>query len=618
MQRSATLFSFAILILSSSVALAQGSFGRTEGRGALQQLDRVSPGQTDPGSLVEQHNIAGLAISDLGKIRTDKAGEVVAAVVPPGKKAACPAGRLLVGLDKIKEPKDGVVVGRNLLNLDGTTIRAKVTGYANTGIVDGKTTVIRRVKSNDQDLGVLPNGDVIYVRMGQTRAPLPSKPSWFDYAYKIIDGEPLWGPGARSELLIFRSEDCGGSFHLVSTIDSAKLLNGLAGFQLWDGGLPQRRCDGCPVRLRDGRAVWQMAGTDGPTLKIDPNSGAALLSVGIFGYLRPEGASGFTLSEEPIRRTIILRSVNRGDTWPRTVVLAFSAWRQEMIPIGAGELAIGAGRSFRRMRINNVAADGLTPLESDIVTVPGPPVVWTGFEGDLAGNHFDGLRGQTMSTRLPGGESALLLIRDTADGSDGGPKGYRAYSYDWTDPGYFLEYVPPIAPEREGRSNFIYNPVLVDAGDGPILAYWYDVTTDNQDPNRPQWAKIKGRLFFGRQEFTPDFTIRSLFDVTKDRFYGHYQMAGGFHTATPSGDRRTTFFPVWIEPDGDVRFAKVEYFVPGDRLGRAPGRVAGTRLGRVSAQNRIQAVPTRDRAVPLLEREEHVRNENRLELEGPR
>lgn len=89
------------------------------------------------------------------------------------------------------------------------------------------------------------------------------------------------------------------------------------------------------------------------------------------------------------------------------------------------------------------------------------------------------------------------MIRDTADGSSGGPKGYRAYSYDWSDPGYFLEYIPAIAPEREGRSNFIHNPVLVDAGDGPILAYWYDVTTDNQDPDRHQWAKIKGRLFFG-------------------------------------------------------------------------------------------------------------------------
>ncbi len=102
----------------------------------------------------------------------------------------------------------------------------------------------------------------------------------------------------------------------------------------------------------------------------------------------------------------------------------------------------------------------------------------------------------------------------------------------------------------------------------------------------------------GRHEFTPDFTIRSLFPVTADQFFGHYHVAGGYHTVSSLGDRRTTFFPVWIEPDGDVHFAKVEYFVPGNQR---PGAI------------RVPEIVTTNRDVPLQERERHVREENALE-----
>lgn len=59
----------------------------------------------------------------------------------------------------------------------------------------------------------------LYIRMGQTKRALLSKPIWFDSAYKLVAGQAAWGPGARSAMLIWRSTDGGENFKFRSMID---------------------------------------------------------------------------------------------------------------------------------------------------------------------------------------------------------------------------------------------------------------------------------------------------------------------------------------------------------------------------------------------------------------
>ncbi len=137
-------------------------------------------------------------------------GEVQSTVVPPGKNAACPDGKLLISNDHAKNPAE---ISRFNLNNPGKpskTIPQEPPGFGN----------YRRILSNDHDIVTLPNGDVLLLKMGQTKAPLHPEPAWFDAAYKIRDikdddgnvvGTQFWGPGARSEILVWRSQDCGHS-----------------------------------------------------------------------------------------------------------------------------------------------------------------------------------------------------------------------------------------------------------------------------------------------------------------------------------------------------------------------------------------------------------------------
>ncbi len=158
----------------------------------------------------------------------------------------------------------------------------------------------RRILSNDHDLVAQPNGDVLLIKMGQTRQRLNPKPAWFDYAYKVDAQNPAntWGPGARSELMVWRLQDCGKSFTFVSALDTAMLDDGHGTLQDFSGGLPQNS----PSNVAPGspeQPVYQMGGTDGIMARVDHATGRVYLSVQLVGNLPATGRS-FTLSETKI------------------------------------------------------------------------------------------------------------------------------------------------------------------------------------------------------------------------------------------------------------------------------------------------------------------------------
>jgi len=143
------------------------------------------------------------------------AGEVQSTVVPPGTKLECPQGRLVISDDSEKNP--GGIRGFDLDNLNGPGTSATIDSLPSPG---------QRIQSNDHDVVSFLNGDILYLRMGQAKTPLDPKPVWFDHAYKLGDSNPPWGPGARSVIFVWRSEDCGKTFSFRSSIDTALIDDG--------------------------------------------------------------------------------------------------------------------------------------------------------------------------------------------------------------------------------------------------------------------------------------------------------------------------------------------------------------------------------------------------------
>jgi hypothetical protein len=165
-------------------------------------------------------------------------------------------------------------------------------------------------------------------------------------------------------------------------------------------------------------------------------------------------------------------------------------------------------------------------------------------------NSFDG----AILTRSPSSQDLLLAFADTIDGGKGdGFKLFRSH-----EAGFWFQF-PDIAPQSPDPDNFILHTTAIDPGSGPIFFYWYDVNSVTKA------ATIRGRLVTKDDESTFDFGIsrgrgatRS-FGVSVDpRWYGDYHTAGGYRQYQYTYH----YYPVWVEPDGKVHFAHVEFTMP--------------------------------------------------------
>lgn len=523
---------------------------------------------------------AGITVADAIRIKNFDAGEVQSTVVPPGKKRECPAGRLLISSDYEKNPAKVA-----LLDLDNL-------GGVPQFVVPPKPLyweVGRRIKSNDHDLIVLPNGDVLLLKMGQSRLGLDPKPIWFDFAYKLSFEDDIlteaWGPGARSEILVWRSEDCGVSFEFVSAIDTAVVDDDYGTASDGSGGLPQRLGEDPPfvfLPTNPDQPVWQMGGTDGPLTRVDPATGRVFVTIGLVGQrplsLAPEPFS-FFLSKTPLDRTVVMMSFDRGETWERAAVLPLKAWRLDVVPRSNNTLAFAdsgwdghEGHAF--VYPDRPIGFGLLPLaDSPVFVAPEKNGEW-GWnelpwdhpllykkkeEQDRVNTMKVNVHAQTILTRSPSSQRLVLAYPDTI-GEEG--DGYRLYAYDGQS-----SWLPfqPVAPAQADPANFVLHLTAVDPGQGPIAFYWYDADTDSRR------VGIRGRLITDDNKETLDFVVSRRdggdeydFNVLKEaRFYGDYHTSGAYVVDLSPGHDRSRgtyhYYPVWIEPDGDVRVAHVMF-----------------------------------------------------------
>ncbi len=488
------------------------------------------------------------------------AGEVTSTVVPPGKKGECPAGRLLISNDNAKNP--GLIWRTDLNNLSSgmTTIPEPLPAIQ---LADGRPD--REIASNDHDLVALPNGDVVLAKLGRARTPLSPQPAWFDHAYKLTDGS-AWGPGARSVVYVWRSEDCGETFELRSTIDTASLNDGWGTATDGSAGMPQlpnRR-----IALGDGeyQVVYQMGGTDGPLLAVEPRTGILRYTLGVVGHV-PEAATDkpFALTAKGIHRSVVVTSTDNGDTWHHAMNLDYHGWRQELPFLTDRYWRVFRSPDGDETRVNVLAERPEHLQRGDawdrvVLTAPEPqaPFGWDRrFDNSrpLAGFIGTNVPHQPILVRSPESDRVILLYADTIRNHEERSvgDGYRAYVFHY---GQWFE-MPPIVPKNSHPDSLILHPTLIDAGQGPLLVYWYDFDAASST------AEIRGRLLTSNFSWRGDFGISDSFSLTQRDWYGDYHTAGGIRLPQPTPEGyEYEFYPVWVQPGGKTHFARVSYAPP--------------------------------------------------------
>lgn len=551
---------------------------------------------------------AGVVIGSRGTNRLGGGGgELQSTVVPPGKKSACPKGRLLISDDTAKNP--GKVYTFDLGAPDNPP-----SGVTPEALPDLNN---QRVLSNDHDLVSLANGDVLLIKMGQSKGRLKPKPAWFDHTYKLTGCDAdtgqcsgAWGPGARSVIFVWRSEDCGNSFSLRSSIDTAKVNDGWGTRSDGSGGLPQKLrgfANGLTTSPGSSQQpAWQMGGTDGPFAKVDHASGRVFYSLKIAGRKPDKTAPNFSLSNARLGRSVVMMSEDRGDTWQEATTLPYSNWRIPVAPQGNNRLAFVHGRDRSKCTAaNNYRCyihyqidigsnlDPSSATDEGEVRLFSAPADWS--EGGVGKKESDRtliVKGKTTNinaniyrhkllTRNPDAKGSLMVFTQEISGGRG--FGYGMYSI---VPEGFYTGMPQIAPALQNPASFILHPTAIDIGSGPILFYWYDVNGNNGK------MQVRGRLVTGARDYTVDFSISGPFDTPgSPMWFGDYHTAGGFQRPPRlkirrSGGSRLTrkgadaprsydYFPVWKQSDGNIHFARVSYTEPDQSAANGHNRLKG-------------------------------------------
>ena len=538
--------------------------GRTALAGvAVASMTFLIPGGKAAGRQVREADPYGVTVSDSGSI-DGNASEVQSTVVPPNTNRMCPQGRLLISNDAVTTPAEVA-----LLDLD--TLGPSPTYSTFDGPNDLGTT--RDLKSSDHDLIALPDGVVLLLKMGRTKAMLNPKPAWFDLTYKISkDGDLVFGPGARSEIFVWRSIDCGQTFTFVSGIDTAALDDGYGTSTDGSGGLPQWADRVWPY--------WQMGGTDGPLARVDPATGRVFVTMGLVGF-KPESTMPFWLSDKPLNRTIVMMSSDKGSTWERASLKYFNGWRVDVVPRPNDNLAVAhVGKSASESwtfvdpfnQIGFIPLVG-TPALSYVAPTQQPPGGWdqsycshkllyTG-SCDVDGKSIGiNLMDRAILTRSPGSKNLLLSYTDTLDFGKG--DGFRMFLHQGGTSTWL--HLPPIAPKVADADNYLIHVTPIDVGRGPVFFYWYDVNTATSE------VAIRGRLQVEDDKTTASFGVSRTggapvsFSVAgMKRSYGDYHTAGGYYRADSSQPWAQTtyhYYPVWVEPDGKIHFAHVQFMRP--------------------------------------------------------
>jgi hypothetical protein len=469
-------------------------------------------------------------------------GEFGSVVVPPGKKTNCPNGRILATVTNVSPPTTGAVVGRDLNGSANQAIQATFEA----GVLTDTTNYVASY-SVDNDLVMLQSGNVVFVHALHIRAPLSSKPAWWDLGWKGSS----FGPGARRGEIIWRSTDCGETFQYMSFIDPATTEDGSCAYP----------------KLKKG--VIGLGGTDGQLAQVDADNDAIYLTAQCVGNLPDTSQPGFVPSSTFLAKTQVLVSMNEGAAWNSLGFISPASWRYKIVALTANKVALVPSGS-NAILFATKAPNGKLQLDPKAWTTPtsGGLEMSTFY---LNPNIFDISKdghppvvpikdftwADTILFKLPSKSKLAIAFVSTIPNPELQPKkltwskthGYRLFFFNVTSNTYAQ--ADPILPTWRSINSFLVHLTAIDTGGGTLL-YWYDVNAKTKK------ATVRARLVFSEDLYSDDFDISSFDMGTVPYFYGDYMTAGAFVSSGPAlGITRYDFFPMWTQPDFSLRFSRV-------------------------------------------------------------
>jgi hypothetical protein len=519
----------------------------------------------------------GLSISTVMTLNMG-AGEVQSTVVRPGLKAECPNGRFLASSDRAlrradaKPIENGAVMGRDLDKSSGPVVSATF---------ESPPFVGDRYHTNDHDLVVLANGDVLLVDTTASRKDMNPKPAWWNYAYRYSEKTgKAFGPGARSSMLIYHSSDCGQTFDFRAEVDSAMELDGSCANPQFAHGLPTTTGPGTPEN-----PVFDMGGTDGPLTRLDVKTGVLYMSHQCAGYKPQAGTASesFSLSNSKMNKSLILASYNSGIGWATLGFSPWARWRSNIVPLSANKLIFGLRDGVYVGQQMNSGQWQFDPILLLVANYEDPNDIKTEINdvkdkyGEIVSTNVPDPR---ALTRVPGSLTKVLAAMPAT--MDQGPDqghGYRLFVYD-TESHQRYE-LDPVMPKSNSLNAFLLHLTAIDIGEGPVFLYWTDIDMNTQS------ATIRGRLVLSDIHSTSDFQVSRTvsskevylpnwihsWPVNTGYWYGDYQTGWGYREPTPKrvGQQEPAiklppnlmppdqyhFYPVWPEPGNKVKYARV-------------------------------------------------------------
>ena len=479
-------------------------------------------------------------------------GESQSCILRPGANPASPAGRFFVTNDDKRPPLVGSALGpvfsQSLDSTDNTLLQAAFDAPPN-----GADYVFG---TNDHDLLALNDGSILYVTGAFTKRPLSPKPAWFDVTYR-----GNFGPGARSNVMVWRSKDAGKTFQYVGEMDPAQVDDGSYAYPQWP-----RDASGKPVALTTPpgspqKPVYDMGGSDGQVTRYDARTDTLYLSFGGVGYL-PDTTkkTSFTLSYNGLGKTLVLASTNQGETWTKQGDLGGFSWRFGIAPQPSGPPIFAQG--YSTLFVPNTSFSKVEQLSTG--AAPGWPTFGsnpaiTPLSAKDIGLVYVNIWAHQIVGRMPGGRGVFLTYPETITDDKGvASHGYRLFFFDRKRQ-EFTE-LDPILPKKHGTDQFAMHLVAIDSGDGPVLLYWMDVNAAKRT------ATIRGRVLLDESTSYKDVALSQkegkpyAVDLTARTWYGDYWTAGGFSAASrtlPRDQKSYFFYPMWVEQGGKITYTKV-------------------------------------------------------------
>jgi hypothetical protein len=320
-------------------------------------------------------------------------------VIPPNENSACPAGRILVDNDYtiLGAVESGMTNGPITIGHDFDTASTQTfpATFDAPWPSDPLKAPYRFHAQQDHQYVLVPGGRVLLFDVGQNDDPKhhvypAGGPDWGPYAFKMgLDGHPIY-KNDHTIIYVWRSDDCGQTFHWINEIDPGTDVNIPLGVRIpnaqpgpggprrgpivpaapgdgdcampqwqpatWyaaaDGSLNQKDSNGKALLDSNGKLIpntattpnttwagYYIGGTDGPSAWYDPRTGSIYVHYQCVGddYKAISGQA-FGLGGR-LNRNRVYVSQDLGAHWYAAGQYSPAFWRGSFAPFGKDRLA---------------------------------------------------------------------------------------------------------------------------------------------------------------------------------------------------------------------------------------------------------------------------------------